>query len=304
MTPHPDHADPPGAPGLALPEGEADGDPGRATPREPVTTAAALLAPFQTLVRHRSTIQAFVRRDIRARYVNSVLGLSWAIIVPLSLLALYTFVFSAVLRIRFEGAGTTASFAVYLFCGLLPWLAFAEGVTRSTSAVLEHPYLVKKVVFPSEILPAFVVLSALVSELVGLAMLVLWVALLYGLGWTVLALPAVIALQIMLTLGLGWILASLNVFLRDVGHILGLAITLAMFLTPIFYPADLVPERFRWLLALNPLHHLVDAYRALILEQRLPAAPGVAILAATAVGAFVLGHWAFLRAKPAFVDVM
>jgi len=264
----------------------------------------ALLAPFQTLVRHRSTIQAFVRRDIRARYVNSVLGLSWAIIVPLTLLSLYTFVFSYVLKVRLGGTGTTASFAVYLFCGMLPWLAFAEGVTRSTSVVLEHAHLIKKVVFPSEILPVFAVLAALVSELVGLILLLAYVGVLQGLAWTVLALPVVLVLQVMLTVGLGWLLASVNVFLRDVGQVLGLAVTIAMFLTPIFYPADLVPARFRWLLALNPLYHLVDAYRALVLDQRLPALSGLVMLAAVAVAAFVLGHWVFQRAKPAFVDVI
>jgi lipopolysaccharide transport system permease protein len=267
--------------------------------------ADVLIAPFRTLVRHWPTITAFVGRDIRARYVNSVLGLSWGIIVPLSLLLLYTFVFSYVLKVRLGGSGTSGSFAVYLFCGMLPWLAFAEGVTRSTSVVLEHAHLIKRVVFPSEILPAFVVLSALVTEFVGLAMLLVGLGLFYrSLPWTVLLLPFVIALQAMLTLGLGWLLATLNVFLRDVGQLLGLGITLAMFLTPIFYPAEMVPDRFRWVLTLNPLYYLVEAYRALVLEQRFPPTGDIAILAGVAVSAFVLGHWVFQRAKPVFVDVI
>jgi lipopolysaccharide transport system permease protein len=264
-----------------------------------------LVAPFRTVVRHWPTITAFVGRDIRARYVNSVLGLSWGIIVPLCLLLLYTFVFSYVLKVRLGGSGTSGSFAVYLFCGMLPWLAFAEGVTRATSVVLEHAHLIKRVVFPSEILPAFVVLSALVTEFVGLAMLLVGLGLFYrSLPWTVLLLPFVIALQAMLTLGLGWLLATLNVFLRDVGQLLGLGITLAMFLTPIFYPAEMVPDRFRWVLTFNPLYYLVEAYRALVLEQRFPATADIAILAGVAVSAFVLGHWVFQRAKPVFVDVI
>jgi lipopolysaccharide transport system permease protein len=264
-----------------------------------------LVAPFRTVVRHWPTITAFVGRDIRARYVNSVLGLSWGIIVPLCLLLLYTFVFSYVLKVRLGGSGTSGSFAVYLFCGMLPWLAFAEGVTRATSVVLEHAHLIKRVVFPSEILPAFVVLSALVTEFVGLAMLLTGLGLFYrSLPWTVLLLPFVIALQAMLTLGLGWLLATLNVFLRDVGQLLGLGITLAMFLTPIFYPAEMVPDRFRWVLTFNPLYYLVEAYRALVLEQRFPATADIAILAGVAVSAFVLGHWVFQRAKPVFVDVI
>jgi lipopolysaccharide transport system permease protein len=265
-----------------------------------------LVAPFRTVARHWPTITAFSARDIRSRYVNSALGLSWGFIVPLSLLLLYTFVFSYILKVRLGGSGTSGSFAVYLFCGMLPWLAFAEGVTRSTSVILEHAHLIKRVVFPSEILPAFVVLSALVTEFVGLGILLAGLGLFYyrSVPWTILLLPIVIALQAMLTVGLGWLLATLNVFLRDVGQLLGLGITLAMFLTPIFYPAELVPARFRWMLTLNPLYYLVEAYRALVLEQRFPPIADVLVLAVISLGVFVLGHWIFQRAKPVFVDVI
>lgn len=272
----------------------------------PISTAGQLLAsPFRVLVAHRRTIAAFVRRDIRGRYVTSVMGLSWAVIQPLTLLLLYTFIFSYILKIRLGGSGTTASFALYLFCGMLPWLAFAEGVTRSASVVLEQAHLIKKVVFPSEILPAYVVISALVMESVGLAVLLAAVGLFYrGLGWPMLLLPVIIVLQFLFTMGLGWLLASVNVFLRDVGQLLGLTMTLWMFLTPIFYPAEMMPERLRWLLELNPMYYVVQAYRDLVLEQRLPVLPHLATLAAMAVAAFVLGHWFFRRSKHAFVDVL
>lgn len=270
-----------------------------------MTVLGTLAAPFGTLVQHRSTIEAFVRRDIRARFVTSVLGLSWAIIQPLALLSLYTFVFSYILRVRLGGSGTTSSFAVYLFCGMLPWLAFAEGVTRSTSVILEHAHLIKKVLFPSEILPVFVVISALVMESIGLAVLLAGVGLFYrGFGWAVLLLPVVIALQVMFTMGLGWLLASLNVFLRDVGQLLGLGMTLWMFMTPIFYPAELIPGHLRWLLLLNPLYYVVEAYRAVVLEQRPPDGPHLVILAIVALTVFVAGHWVFEHSKRAFVDVI
>jgi lipopolysaccharide transport system permease protein len=264
-----------------------------------------LVSPFRMLVAHRTTIGAFVRRDIRGRYVTSVMGLSWAIIQPVALLLLYTFVFSTVLRIRFGETATTAGFAAYLFCGMLPWLAFAEGVTRSASVILEQAPLIKKVVFPSEILPAYVVVSALVMEFIGLAALLAGVGLVYGsLGWPLLLLPLVVVLQFLFTMGLGWLLASLNVFLRDVGQLLGLALTLWMFLTPIFYPAELMPARFRWLLDLNPMFYVVQAYRDLVLEQRLPILAHLAALAGMAVSAFVTGYWFFRRSKHAFVDVL
>jgi lipopolysaccharide transport system permease protein len=266
---------------------------------------ADLLAPIRILIVHRKVIGTFVRRDLRGRYVNSVLGLAWAVIQPLSLLVLYTFVFSVVLGIRLGRDTSTAGFAFYLFCGMLPWLAFAEGLSRSASVVIDHAHLIKKVVFPSEILPAYVVASALVSELIGLAVFVLAVSVFYEPpGWTLLALPLVMAGQVLLTLGLGWLLASLNVFLRDVGQGLGLGLTLWMLLTPIFYPADMVPARLRWALRWNPLYYVVEGYRDVLLDHRLPAPGHLVALGTIAVAAFVGGSWFFRRSKNAFIDVI
>jgi lipopolysaccharide transport system permease protein len=269
------------------------------------TLGRLLISPFRVLVVHRNTIEAFVRRDIQGRYVTSVMGLSWAVIQPLALLLLYTFVFSYILKIRLGGSGSTASFAAYLFCGMLPWIAFAEGVTRSASVILDHAHLIKKVVFPSEILPAYVVVSALVMESVGLAIFLAAIGLFdRGLGWSLLLLPPIVVLQFLFTMGLGWLLASLNVFLRDVAQLLGLAMTLWMFLTPIFYPPEMMPAHLRWLLDLNPMYYVVQAYRDLLLDQRLPAVSQVVALAAMAITAFVLGHWFFRRSQRAFVDVL
>jgi lipopolysaccharide transport system permease protein len=264
-----------------------------------------LIGPFHLLLAHRGTIEAFVRRDIRGRYAASVLGLSWAVVQPLALLALYTFVFAYILRIRLGGSSSTASFAVYLICGMLPWLAFAEGLGRSATVILEHTHLIKKVVFPAEILPAYVVVSAFVMQLVGLVLLLAGVGLFYqSPGWALALLPVVVLLQFLLTVGLGWFLASINVFLRDVGQALGLLLTVWMFLTPIFYPAELVPDRVRWLLTLNPMFHAVEAYRRVVLEAQLPDPVHLVVLAATALPVFLAGHWFFHRSKHAFVDVL
>jgi lipopolysaccharide transport system permease protein len=267
--------------------------------------ADVLVSPFRLLAVHRRTIYAFVRRDIHGRYVTSVLGLSWAVIQPLTLLMLYTFVFSYVLKIRFGETASTRSFALYLFCGMLPWIAFSDGVMRSAFVILEHAHLIKKVVFPSEILPAFAVLSALVMEGLGLAVLLIAVLLFYeGLGSTLLMLPVVLVLQVMLTMGLAWFVASLNVFLRDVGQVLGLGMTLWMFMTPIFYPPEAIPARVHWVLTLNPLYHVVQIYRDLILERQLPGMEHFAILTAMALTAFLGGHWFFRRSRNAFVEVL
>jgi len=260
---------------------------------------------FRTLIRHRATIASFIRRDLRGRYASSMLGMSWAIIQPLVLLALYTLVFSVIMKVRLGGDGGIASFALYLFCGMLPWIAFSDAISRSAHVVLEHVTLIKRVVFPSEILPVYVVGATFIMELTALGVFLLVVALFHAPpGWALFALLVIFAFQFMLTLGLAWMLASLNVFLRDIGQVLGLALTLAMFLTPIFYTPEMLPSRLRPLLVLNPMATVVQAYRGILLDGAWPALPSLAGLGGIAVVVFLAGHWFFIRSKRAFVDVM
>ncbi len=269
------------------------------------TGLAVVWEPFRTLVRHRGTIASFVRRDLQGRYASSMLGMSWALIQPLLLLALYTLVFSVILRVRLGGDGGIASFALYLFCGMLPWIAFSDAVSRSTHVVLEHVTLIKRVVFPSEILPVYVVAATFVMELVGLAVLLVAVQLVHlPLRAALVALPVVCAFQLMLTLGIAWVLASLNVFFRDIGQVLPLALTFGMFLTPIFYTPEMLPARLRPFMALNPLAAVIDGYRRVLLDGAWPVPRSLAVLGGTALVVFALGHWFFVRSKRAFVDVM
>ena len=274
--------------------------------RSPLTSLGhALVTPFWSLVVRRQAIQIFVSRDIRGRYVNSVLGLWWAVIQPLALLLLYTFVFSVIMKTPLSTSGGSGEFALYLFCGLLPWLAFSDAVTRSSSVIVEQTPLIKKVVFPSEILPVHVVLSALVVEFVGVITL-LAVVMIWGRppGSSLSILPVIVVLQFLFTTGVAWLLATLAVYLRDVRQVVGLGLTLWMFLTPIVYPASMVPERFRWVLDLNPMAYLVGAYRGAVLDDRLPALSSLVVFAGVALAAFVSGYWVFNRSKPTFADLL
>ena len=264
-----------------------------------------MLAPFRVLISHWQAIQIFVNRDIRGRYINSALGLWWAVIQPLALLALYTFVFSGIMSVRLNGSTSTGEFALYAFCGLLPWLAVADALTRSASVLFDQQPLIKKVVFPSEILPVHLVLSALVVEIVGLVVFLVVVIAGGRLpGWSLLLLPIVIALQFFFMTGIAWLLSTLAVYLRDVRQVVGLVLTLWMFLTPIVYPASLVPARFKWVLDINPMTAIVDAYRAALLDDRMPSPVPLVIFAAVALTLFVSGHWVFTRAKPTFADLL
>jgi len=272
----------------------------------PITPGRALLSPFRALLLQRRVIELFVARDLRARYVNSALGLWWAVIQPMALLAVYTFVFSVLIPVRFaDDGGGTGAFALYLFCGLLPWLAFADAVTRSSSVLVEQTPLIKKVVFPSEILPVHLVLSALVVELIGLAVfLAVLVALGRIPGPALLALPVVLVLQFLFTAGVTWLLATFAVYLRDVRQLVGLVLTLWMFLTPIVWPVTIVPESLRWVLRLNPMWHVVEAYRSAVLRADVPDPASLGVFAGMALTAFVCGYWVFHRSKQTFADLL
>jgi lipopolysaccharide transport system permease protein len=161
------------------------------------------------------------------------------------------------------------------------------------------------VVFPSEILPVHLVLSALVVEIVGLVVFLVVVIAGGRLpGWSLLVLPIVIALQFFFMTGIAWLLSTLAVYLRDVRQVVGLLLTLWMFLTPIVYPASLVPDRFKWVLDINPMTAVVDAYRAALLDDRMPSPVPLIVFAAVAFTVFVSGHWVFTRSKPTFADLL
>jgi len=257
------------------------------------------------LYRHRTLIWSFVKRDLLARYKGSAVGLFWSVIHPLIMLGLYTFVFSTIMKVRVGASEGTEQFALYLLCGLLPWNAFAEGLNRSTGVIFENANLIKRNVFPSEILPVYPVIAGVVTELIGFAILV--VALLltgHPMRPVMLLLPVILLLQVVLTVGLAWIIAGTTVFIRDLGQMLGVMLTLGIFLTPIFYPPSVVPKGMQVLLTVNPMYALVEAYRSLILRGQLPALGDVALLASIGVVVFLVGYRVFTRMQPAFADVL
>jgi ABC-type polysaccharide/polyol phosphate export permease len=247
-------------------------------------------------------LSELVRRDFQARYAGSTLGFLWSFAQPLWQLLLFTFVFSGILRISLLGE-RTESFALFLFCGLLPFMAVSEGVTRAATAVTDNAPLVKKLRFPVALLVLTVVATALLHEGIALAVfLVILAALgeasLGSLGWLAVALP----LQVALTVGLGLLLSAVHVFLRDVAQVLGLLFSAWFYFTPIVYPLDRVPERFRRWIELNPLTALVDLYRSALLGGLPTATTGLAALGVGAVVVLALGLVTFRRLAPAFAD--
>jgi len=248
-------------------------------------------------------LKEMVVRDLRSRYAGSSLGLVWAVGQPILWMALYTLVFSVILRVPVEIG--FASFPEFLLAGLLPWTAFQEGISRSASALTDNAAMVKKTVFPLETLVLSVVIAAIVNQVIAFAVFavyLLWLGHL-SLPWVALIVPALL-LQAILTFGLGCFVATLVTFVRDTAHAINILLTVLFYATPIVYPATLVPLRLRWMLSVNPLAHLVDWYRRAFTLHALPEPYSIVYLTVVSGAVLVLGGSLFLRARPHFADLI
>ncbi len=257
------------------------------------------------LWQQRHLLGLMVRRDCIGRYKGSLLGLLWPLINPLGHLLLYTFLFSIVLKVKFGASGSTSNFALYLMAGLLPWGAFAEALARSSTVILEHPNLVKRVVFPLQILPLVTVLSALVTEAIAFLILLAGVLLYnHGLPPSLFFLPLIITSQILLTAGISWFVASLSVYIRDIRHLMALGLSAWMYGTPIVYPATALPEKIQFILWLNPMAGIVMDYRRVVLEGLAPDWQHYGVYTAVALVVCIIGFSFFEATKKSFADVM
>jgi lipopolysaccharide transport system permease protein len=265
-----------------------------------------IASPVRTVVQNHRLIRSMARRDILARYRGSFGDVFWTVLNPLLLMATYFFVFGIVLQTRFGPDQSRTSFALYFLAGMLPWLAFSEPAGRAAYVILEHRNFVKKLVFPLDTLPVNQVVSGLVTELFGAAVFVTGLLIVrHTVPATVLWLPVLIIPQLLFTLGVCWFLAALGVYMRDLGQIMALVLTLWFFITPICYPesAELSPV-ISAVMRENPLYVLVRGYRAVFLEGHAPELFPLLKLWAIALALFFLGHVWFYRLRKSFADVI
>ena len=260
---------------------------------------------LRNLVVQRSLIFQLVRRDFEQRFVGSAVGWIWGIIHPLVLLTAYTFVFSYCLKIPLDAGQLTDNYPIFLFAGMLPWLLFQETLQRSASSLVNYSTLIKKSIFPAEIVPVSIFLSNLLSHFLALGLLVLAVALwLNRFSAMLVMLPVYLALTGLFSLGLAWIFSSLHVFLRDTAQVLAVVLTFWFWLTPIFLTEGQFPARLHWLITLNPLVYAVRGYRNSILSTRLPPGRDLLVLAVFSVITFIVGGLFFRHTKKGFADVL
>ena len=263
-----------------------------------------MLSNLGSLLRYRGLIQSLVARELKARYRGSVLGFVWSFINPLLLLSIYSFVFSTILR---QDDERTKPYAVFIFCGLLPWTWFLASLTEATSSLIAGGNLIKKVLFPAEVLPIVSVLANMVHFLLGLLILA---GFMIGfrhfpnpaaLPWF----PIVVLVQLVFTLGLALPLSALTVHFRDIRDLLTNLLTLWFFATPIIYPYFLpAVSRFLWLFRLNPFYHLAVSYQEILFFDRFGHARSLMLLGALSVAVFLAGYWLFDRLRDSFAEAV
>jgi lipopolysaccharide transport system permease protein len=262
---------------------------------------------FASVWRNRQLIRNLVQREVLGRYKGSMLGIFWSLVTPIFMLAVYTFVFSVVFKARWgdSGSGSRTEFALVLFAGLMIFNIFAECISKAPGLILANANYVKKVVFPLEILPWVSLGSALFQFAVSLVVWIVAYIMFFGLPyWQLLLLPVVLLPLALFVMGMSWALASLGVYLRDVGQLIGVAITVMMFLTPIFYPASALPAAYQSLMFLNPLTAPIEMARGLMFWGILPNISTVALYAASSLVVCLLGFAWFQKTRKGFADVL
>jgi lipopolysaccharide transport system permease protein len=249
--------------------------------------------------RRRELLWHMTVRHLRGQYKQSILGYAWTILNPLSLMLILSFVFSTILRFDSQGI----PYPLFIFVGLLPWLFFSGALASATDSVVGASNLVTKVYFPREILPTAAALTKVVDLGFGLLILAgLMVYFGHPPEITTVWVPVLFSIHFLFTLGLSLPLAALNLFFHDVRYLVGVALTLWFYLTPVIYPVDIVPQKYRFIYDINPNSLFINAYRRVMLEGVSPGLDRVLLGLAIAIATFLIGYYLFKLMEPGFAD--
>ena len=260
---------------------------------------------LEALWRYRYFVLASIAGELRGRYVRSRLGLVWSILHPLAQAAIFALVLSQVLGAKLAGVEHAAAYPIYLLAGIAAWNLFSEILNRCLTVFIEYSGTLKKIAFPRVCLPVIVFGSALLNHallLLAIAVILLFFGLLPGTAWLALILGSV--LISIFAFGLGVMFGIFNVFSRDVGQVVSIALQLWFWLTPIVYPMTILPEHLRWVLELNPMVPLVGIYQDALLLNQWPNPAQLVYPALVASCLFILSFLLFRRASPELADAL
>lgn len=252
---------------------------------------------FKELYHYRELLKTSVKKEVRGRYKNSFFGVLWSFFNPLLQIAVYAVIFPLIMRNNID------NYVVFLCTGLIPWTFFTSAITQSGATFLANGNIVKKVYFPREILPISVVTSTLVNFVIS-TLIILALSLIYGMGlsWYLLIYPIIVAIQYIFQLGLAFIVSSVTVYLRDIEHFIGIALQVLFYATPIVYAADTIPANFQFVMKLNPMAHIINAYRSIFYYHTAPDWKSLGIMLIISLITVVIGYIIFQKLQKRFAE--
>jgi lipopolysaccharide transport system permease protein len=243
----------------------------------------------------------FLVQFFQKRYSGAVLGIFWIILYPILLLGIYLFVYMVVFKMRLPGQ-SQIDYVIYVFSGLIPYIGFMDSVNGGCHAIRQNIHLVKNVMLPIELIPVRYVSVSLTSQAISMTLLLLLMLFNQSLGWGMLLLPLAFLLQLMFLTGLVWILSALNVAMSDTSHFVGLFTLMLIFITPIGFTPDMVPDGFQFMIYLNPVYYLVEMFRFILVYGQVPETGFMVIAVLMSVITFIAGATFFRKFKNILVD--
>ena len=252
---------------------------------------------FKNLYNYRELLKTNVQKEIRGKYKNSFLGVLWSFLNPLLQICVYALVFPLILKVEHP------NYVIFLCVALIPWTFFTSCIQQSASTMLQNGNIIKKVYFPREILPISVVTSGTINFLIS-TIIIFAFLLIFGLGITkyVLYFPIILIIQYFLQLGISLILSSVTVYLRDLEHLIGVALQLLFYATPIVYAAEAIPEDFKFIIEYNPMTYIINGYRDIFYNQTSPDMLALGILFIIAIALCVVGYLIFNKLQKGFAE--
>lgn len=252
---------------------------------------------LKNLYNYRELLKTNVKKEIRGKYKNSFLGVLWSFLNPLLQIAVYAIVFPLILR------NTQENYVIFLCCGLIPWTFFATSITRAAFTMVENGNILKKVYFPREILPISVVTSETVNFLISTIIIICFVVF-GGLGISkyVIFYPIVLIAQYLLILSIAFIVSSISVYIRDLQHLIGVALQLLFYAAPIVYAPESIPAEFKWVLDYNPMTYIINGYRDIFYNQHMPDIFALSILIVISLLLCIIGYLIFNKLQKGFAE--
>ena len=244
-----------------------------------------MISVFKNLYKYRELLKTNIKKEIRGKYKNSFLGVLWSFLNPLLQIAVYALVFPFILK------NTQDNYVIFLCCGLIPWAFFSTTISRSAFTMVENGNIIKKVYFPREILPISVVTSETVNFLISTIIIIVFV-IFGGIGLSkyIMLYPIVLLAQYLLLIAISLIVSSISIYIRDLQHLIGVALQLLFYAAPIVYTPESIPEQFKWILKCNPMTYIISGYRNIFYNQTMIELKPLLILIVCSLVACAIGY--------------